>query len=321
MDNHQTEQVSALVEESTELLSPGEIEAESRRISQRLDARKRLLMAAAPLLRHGVFFHDFGGNPWLIADGARRLALALNITHSAPFSPTGAKEMFDVKYVDNDIFVTCAITAEWPRIGSAVVDLGTCDTQDKFFRGDDESRALYRQYLERTGDDHKKAAQMLVGYICKKAFANALSRAVTAVTGLSGTTWEELGHLGLAVREGATSHKYTQRATRESKAAAKQVIDRMPICDVKELAIGSKAAIGGTIKYADKGPKSHKYTLLEGGSMIVLYVRSQDELPDWATAGNEVWVPELEVGKPFQGKPMFWANKGIQLAGAEAEPE
>lgn len=301
----------------TELLAPDvsrdlagmtaeQVDEQCAKLTRIANAQNRLIMTALTTKTRGKDWIDFGGTPYLTGDGAERLC-AIGIRLGTP--------IFDVRHEGNDIIVDCLVEASWQFTGQTTTGLGNCSTRDKLY-----SKSEYRLCLERAEGNVTLARKLLEGHVKKKAYKNATGRAVCAVMGISGLSWPELAEYGITPDMAGAKVDFRKGATLATKAAVSKILDRVSIPELKALPVGSRAAIGGTIKYAEKGAKSQKYTLTGDGGTIVVYVRSQDELPDWAVAGNEVWVPEVEVGKPFQGKPMFWADKGIQLANG-GEPE
>ncbi|MBD3297941.1 MAG: hypothetical protein GF341_04740, partial [candidate division Zixibacteria bacterium] len=145
-------------------------------------------------------FVDIGGKPWLQAIGARRCQLVTGIKVGRP--------VFETRVVGDDVFVECLLDGSWPAFGIDAIQIGSCDTRDKFYLGDlddEEGRSTYQQCLKRAGGDRDTAIQMLVASVKKKAYANTFSRLVSDLMGVRGLSWDSLSHLGFTPDMAAAS--------------------------------------------------------------------------------------------------------------------
>lgn len=133
---------------------------------------------------------DESGSPFLMSDGAYKIANAFGVTVSnMRFDP---REDFSDEYGEWYLYTVHGV-ASWN--GREQPQVGTCSTRDKFFAKRTKDNKNY--YLP--------LSEICVGDVKKKAVTNLLSRAIKSQLGLD-FTWDELEELsGGAIKKGAVT--------------------------------------------------------------------------------------------------------------------
>lgn len=163
-----------------------------REVEDGIQTIKRLIVAALHMTKSHDW-QDFGGKPYLEGEGALRM-LAVGVKCDAP--------TFETKSIGEDWFCKCSIRAEWPFMGQVVYEIGSCNTRDKFFSNDSEGSQINKIRRQCDGNE-SLARRCLKDLVEKKALMNAYSRAITAVMGIRGWSWDDLEECGLLRGEGA----------------------------------------------------------------------------------------------------------------------
>lgn len=118
---------------------------------------------------------DFGGNPFLEASGAEKIARALAISF---IEPRIEREDFNDNKGQYYVY-TCYGRAKLPGNYDIVDAIGTCSSRDDFF-----GKAKDKTW--------KDISDIDVTDIKKKAYTNCLGNAIRKLVGLNGLTWPEL---------------------------------------------------------------------------------------------------------------------------------
>lgn len=276
-------------------MTPQQQEAAIGQIERAAEAKKRLILGAIKRC-YPHDFVDFDGKPYLQGEGANRLC-DVGIRLSAP--------VFEVEVVGDDVFVECLVEADWPAMRQSDTGLGTCNTRDKLW--DNKSpRSYMNQCRERAGDNESLARKMLVGHIKKKAHSNATARAVCAVMGIKGLTWDELAAIGFTADKAGAQVKYKRKATKESAAKASEKPEVVSLAVLQTLADGSMSAVVGIIKSFTDGAKSRRFLISDGTEEMNIHVQL-DKVADWMTPETEVYFSRVEVAL-YSNKLYYWGR-------------
>ncbi len=166
------------------------------RLEKSISAYQKIKEVALKLTRPEDWV-DMGGKPYLLESGAQKIAKAFGV------------EIFDVSleqktFTDDrgsySVFVAKG-KARSKILGSYVEDIGTCSQRDKFFG------------MEK--GQFKQLEDVDITVVMKKAVTNLFGRLIDRAIGLGGTSWQELGALG--IKPGAKV-EYKQES-----AAAKEI--------------------------------------------------------------------------------------------------
>lgn len=301
-------------ENNTQLLAPDtahdlatmtaeQIDAQCAKLERIAEAQTRLIMTALKTKTRNKDWIDFGGKPYLTGDGAERLC-AVGIRLGTP--------MFDVRHDGEDIIVDCLLEASWHFTGQTVTGLGSCSTRDKLY-----GTSEYELCLARAEGSTRLARKLLEGHIKKKAQKNATGRAVSAVMGISGLSWDDLKPYGIILDGAGARVDFKKGATAATRSAAKKDVRRSTVAELLKLGKGSITAVGGAIRLANAFAKFWKFAVRDETGECTIIIWKQEPLPDIAAAGNEVFFPKVEV-REYQGSPQYVASS-IELAGGDEE--
>lgn len=279
-------------------------------IKRAAEHRRKLVMAAVSFTRK----HDwqrFGddsddGKPYLEGEGAQRLC-AIGLKLSIP--------IFATERMGDDYFVECLLECSWPRFDAKVCEIGTCDTLDKFYLGVPGDRSTYNQALERAGNNVALAKFSILGYVKKKALANATSRAVTALLGLRGLTWGDLREAGLTAEGAGAKVGYAKGATTKKTSTAKKAA-WCSLAGLADLAIDSRVSISGKVGRSSQFKKYAKIDVSGDGVSVVLQLWGTT-IPEWVKPGASLFCPEVKVGE-YNGRQ--YTTNAIEEAQAEEAP-
>jgi len=271
------------------------------------DAKKRLTVAALTLA-YPKDFQDFDGKPYLTGDGAERLC-GVGIKLSEP--------QFTKDQVGGHWFVECLIEAEWPACGVRCCEVGTCNTGDKLWNNNSE-RCEINKLTEKFGGDTALASRALLGWVMKKARQNAVSRAVGGVLGIKGLRWEDIAKIGFTPEGAGAQVQYKAKKSAKKSTGALETVD---VAGLLKLAVGSKVSVRSRMLGGPEfSAKSTRFTVGDIHCKATLFVRGTDPVDDAYGPGAEVFAPVVEVSE-YQGKPMYWANDGIQIVEPEGETD
>ena len=296
----ETGMIPATTTRDAALMSPQQLDAAVGQIERAAEAKKRLILAALKLTYRDDWV-DFGGKPYLTGSGAERLC-AVGIRLSTP--------LFDVKESGEDVLVECVIEASWSFTGQTVTALGACSTRDKFFYGGGSDRLTnFRKCVEAAEGNERLARQLLAQDVKKKAYKNAISRAVRAVMGIADLTWEQMKALGFTPENAGASVSYSKGATTKTRAKAKQAepAKHVTISELAALAKGSVVSTSGAIVNVNKAGKRNAYVTSDGTKQTAIIVWSEDDPVAFAINGAAVHFPRVTVGE-FRGEPQYVAD-------------
>lgn len=288
-------------------LEPEDIDAIARRMERAAEATKKMVRAAVRFTRPHDW-KDFGGTLYLEGEGALRLMTPLGLRLGAP--------RFEIETMDDDIFVQCELEAFWPRAGTSLIEIGSCDTRDAFYAADKPGSAI-NQCLERARGNEALARRMLRDDVKKKALMNATSRAITGLLGMRGLKPEDIKELGFEIGK----IEFKTGSTRDTRAEAKTAIKIVALASVKELPVGSVVSFGGKIFSCKKMEKFHGYTIYDGMLKFNVIQWSTEPLPGWAQKDEPVFCESVTV-KEYQGGRQYVAKQIVHAsdhAGDQAE--
>lgn len=221
---------------------------------------------------------DFGGQPYMEGDAAMTIAAFCGITIDEP--------AFDFRDIGGGAW-QCECKLRVSIGNRSVVDIGDCDFFDPFL---DAPKANYENKL---GMSKEQVRERLKVDGKKKAFANAVSRAVSALTGLRGLSWEDLEARGLQrEKAGAVRHR-TGSTSKTTKAAT--------IKELLALPVGSKVGIRGIVvnvsERETKTGKKQSHWVVDGADKSRVAIMVWGNVPEWAKTGVMVSFSEVEVGE------------------------
>lgn len=282
-----------------------QIEQQAAQIGRRAQALQKLIHGAMVLLKPNDWT-DFGGKPYLSGEGAQRFISPCGLSLTAP--------VFEIDEQGADVFVTCCVTAEWPRMGAAYSATGVANTRDKLWNSDKE-RSQINQYREAAGGDERLARRMLLGWVKHKAHQNALSRAVCGILGIRGLPWTELQQYGFTADKAAS--KVVFRKGTSTKAAtkttpAKTECQTVALAAMLELPKGSTVNVGGTLdackQYKSEGKKGKVvFDIYDGVARATITRWTESDPPEWAVPGAQVWCSGIKIGE-YRGSPQYTAD-------------
>lgn len=236
-------------------------------------------------VRHAVIrlttpaqWKDFSGNPYMEGDAAMTIASGVGLIINEP--KFKFRDLGDVAWQ-----CICEVTVE--KNGREFTDVGDCDSFDDFLKARKEK-------LENDGATPAQIAMLVQVEARKKAYANAMSRAVSGWTGLRGLSWEDLGALGLA-QEKAGSIQHRKGVTKGAKIPQVASIE-----ELGKIPTGSTVDFTGqvrkvTTRQGAKGEYCDVVIADAGGGCTT--VRLWHEKPEWLESGCFARFAELKIGE------------------------
>lgn len=228
---------------------------------------------------------DFGNTPYMEGDAALSIASVLGLTICEP--------QFEFEDLNGGVHQCVAMVCV-TRFGREAFEFGDCDSLDPFL---DAKKAN----LSERGATPEQVTALIRVEMKKKALANAISRAVSAWTGLRGLSWEDLAELGLR-REGVGAVSF-------KKGVAGKKGGQKPFVSFKDLAAQTKGSIVAT-----SATVVQSHSRQAGGKDITDYQLEGDGIKikasmwgtalEWAVAGTPVAITELKVGE-YNGAPQY----------------
>ncbi len=257
------------------------------------EAKKRLVKAAMHLL-YPTDFVAMGDGMYLEGKGAMRLA-GVGLKLSEP--------VYQVEKFGEDYFVECMVEADWPACGQVICEIGTCNTRDKFWNSDKE-RSEINQLRERAEGNEALARRMLLGHIKKKAYMNAVSRAVTGVMGIRGLTNAELAEAGFTPETAGAQVKYKGKKSTKKSTGALETVD---VAGLLGLADDSEVSVRAKLLSAEITDGGTKYIIGDVSHKANLMSKKTDPLPEWCVGGAAVFFPQVKASL-YQGRTYYWVN-------------
>lgn len=298
-DEPQTQLAAPAAMADLATLTDEQLAAREAAIIRAAEVKKRLVKAAMHLL-YPTDFVALGDKMYLQGEGAMRLA-GVGLTLSTP--------IYQVEKHGDDYFVECLVEAEWPACGQAICETGTCNTRDKFWNADSE-RSEINQIRQRAEGNEALARRMLLGHIKKKAYMNAVSRAVTGVMGIRGLTNEQLADAGFTPEKAGAQVKYKAKKGAKKSTGALETVDTaglLALADASEVSVRAKLL---SAEITDKGTK---YIVGDVSKKASLMSKKSDPLPEWCVGGATVFFP-LVKSSAYQGRTYYWVNASPELA-------
>lgn len=250
-------------------------------------------------------FQDFGGVPYLEGDGGWAIARLLGL-RVAPHES-------DMQSTPPGRFSEFAGAVQCVRVvtvslggGPGVTEHGDCDSLDPFL---DTPKSKYRD----RGATEDQIRELIKSDMSKKAYANAVSRAVSAWTGLRGKTFDDLRALGL---QGDVSQVKIAKGSRGGKVAA------ISVADAAKASIGSKIAVASTIRRLVRREKYIDAVIGDTSATITVRVwTTKAPAPEWIAEGVDVFFQSITVGE-YQGAKQYSADAGaIEQRDSAAPPD
>ncbi len=244
---------------------------------------------------------------YLEGEGALRMARPLGLKVGEPL-PTAEK-------IDGCYFVESLVEVVWPSMGTRIVEMGSCNSYDKFFYKGENSE--YARCLALANRNEKVAHRMMLPAIKKKANMNAISRAVTAITCTRGIKKSDLRDYGFPVDLiGKIKHKTGAKRTSQTNAATgkKETTESLKLVTVyqlTELPIGSVCSVTAevlTVKHNTdkKGNPYTTFSVQDRGGAVTVWINVWGDLNSepWAVVGALVHFPKVEVAD-YQGRNSY----------------
>lgn len=235
-------------------------------------------------------WHDFGGKPYMEADAAYTIAANMGISFEAP--------QYEFRDLGNGE-TQCVCTVRAHYAGRRFEDIGDCDSFDDFLM-------KRREDLKRGAATDDQIRQVLRVELQKKARANAVSRAVSGLTGLRGLSWEDLDLLGL--RRGRVAR------TEFRKGGAGGKVQSGSLAELAALPIGSTLSVTARVERVDvpkEGSKApFRFHVSDGGATMIVTTWKEDG----AQPGQDVFCDSVKV-EEYQGKRQY---KAASVAVAKA---
>jgi len=203
--------------------------------------------------------------------------------------------------------IQCVVEVTVAQGDRYFTDYGDCDSFDPFL-------AKRKAELQKAGASPEQITEILKIDLQKKAYANALSRAISGWLGIRGLSWESLEQLGLdRSKAGRIEFK---------RGAAGGEMQTATCAEAAQLPIGSKFAIRAFLSSGRqlKGKNGKAYCLLnltdETGELPVTLWAAK---PEGLASGSAVYLPQVEV-REYRGEKQYSASK-IEVAEAPDEVE